>query len=179
MKYIKIFLKLKSKFFKSFFNLCEICKISRNLWNFEKSVKFWGIWEIFRNLRNSEKSEKFENFWEIWEILRNLRNLRNVFLMVHSLPRVENPSVINSLQLQWILVFIVLGTDHSLLSSDGAVGETSNDDDIVGWKTKTKNCILEKLIVFKKNYLCRDPYKKLSCSEHDLQIMHHDLMELT
>ena len=23
------------------------------------------------------------------------------------------------------------------------------------------------------------PYKKLSCSEHDLQIMHHDLMELT
>ena len=43
----------------------------------------------------------------------------------------EHEIVINNLQLQRLLLFIVLGTDLTLLSSDAA-GETSNDEDIVG-----------------------------------------------
>ena len=41
----------------------------------------------------------------------------------------------------------------------------------------TKNNI--RVALPKGSMIKRDPYKKLSCSEHDLQIMHHDLMELT
>ena len=65
----------------------EMCEILWNVWNFEKFVKFCEFREILRNLRNLVKCVKF---CEICEILRNLWK---IFLKVHPLIWVENPSV--------------------------------------------------------------------------------------
>jgi len=63
-----------------------MCEILRNVWNFVKCVKFWEICEILWILWN------FENFEKFCEICEILWNLWKIFLKVHPLIWVENPS---------------------------------------------------------------------------------------